>query len=432
MVLGTLLLTVATAIVAASSCAGPAGGDASHAPRVVITEAPAGRAELHPEPLSRYPTGSRVLVVREGASGAPRLASDGLEAAGGVVVSFDGLRLLFVGRRPGASRHGVYSARADGSGLELLVGEPYDCGAAAFLPDSRVVFSARVEGAAPPGLDGAWALFVTATGLTPEQRTIERITFGASELDPAVLSDGRIVYSQWQPAGDGRGATGAFSIFTVHPDGTGAAPFSGYHRGPTWKLHPRQLDSGDVVYQAREPTSEPSTWRSRWSNTAVGEVEEHPLDPVSIAGFYSPDAGYEVIEATVVHRRARPQGHLSMIDPELATGMLLAIDARDAAGLAARARVRIAAAGGSERELGSTPLADDGSFFVVVPADVPLLVDVLDREGRVLTTSVTPIWVRPKEVRGCVGCHEDPDTAPPNRRPLAVLSDPIDLSGGDR
>ncbi len=64
-----------------------------------------------------------------------------------------------------------------------------------------------------------------------------------------------------------------------------------------------------------------------------------------------------------------------------------------------------------------------------MPANVPLLLDLLDAEGRTLVKTVTPVWVRPNETRGCVGCHEDPATAPPNRRPLAVLSDPVDLTG---
>jgi hypothetical protein len=79
--------------------------------------------------------------------------------------------------------------------------------------------------------------------------------------------------------------------------------------------------------------------------------------------------------------------------------------------------------------LGDVPLAADGSFFAKVPADTPLLIDILDANDKILVETVSPIWVRPKEIRGCVGCHEDPETAPPNRRPLAVLEDPVDLAG---
>ncbi len=71
------------------------------------------------------------------------------------------------------------------------------------------------------------------------------------------------------------------------------------------------------------------------------------------------------------------------------------------------------------------PLEEDGSFFVRVPPDQPLLVDVLDAAGAAGERSRTPIWVRPRETRGCVGCHEAPDVSPPNRRPRAVAHDAV-------
>ena len=61
--------------------------------------------------------------------------------------------------------------------------------------------------------------------------------------------------------------------------------------------------------------------------------------------------------------------------------------------------------------LGETTLSEDGSFFALVPHDTPLLLDLLGAEGEVLVRGATPFWVRPNEVRGCVGCHEDPETA---------------------
>ena len=115
-------------------------------------------------------------------------------------------------------------------------------------------------------------------------------------------------------------------------------------------------------------------------------------------------------------------------------GTLLCLDARPPRHPDA-ARVRIKALRGphvdgaapESQTLGEVPLAEDGSFFVSVPADTPLLLDVLDARGKLLDAGVTPFWVRPNETRACIGCHEQPDTAPPNRRPLAVDHDPFPL-----
>ncbi|MHC4461595.1 MAG: HEAT repeat domain-containing protein [Planctomycetota bacterium] len=72
------------------------------------------------------------------------------------------------------------------------------------------------------------------------------------------------------------------------------------------------------------------------------------------------------------------------------------------------------------RVLGTTPLAPDGSFFVEVPADRLLHFQVLDSNRRVLGNQLTWIYARADETKSCVGCHEIPDTAAPNNRPLAI------------
>ncbi|MBL9086205.1 MAG: hypothetical protein JNM10_03605, partial [Planctomycetia bacterium] len=72
-----------------------------------------------------------------------------------------------------------------------------------------------------------------------------------------------------------------------------------------------------------------------------------------------------------------------------------------------------------------TDLAADGSFFLRIPPDAPVLIDLVDAAGATVERSTTPVWVRPRETRGCVGCHEAPDVSPANRRPAAVLRDAV-------
>jgi hypothetical protein len=115
-----------------------------------------------------------------------------------------------------------------------------------------------------------------------------------------------------------------------------------------------------------------------------------------------------------------------MVRANVPWGQVVGLDA----GPGAR-RIRfLAVDGDAPRLLGEAPLAEDGSFFVRLPPDLPIVLEALDETGAAVGEQTTPFWVRPNETRACVGCHEDPETAPPNRRPLAVLQDPVDLSKG--
>lgn len=452
-----------------AGCSGQVEAPAERGRILIVTRAPAGAVHVHPEPDKRFPSGSQLaaLELSEFEPEAQEL-SRGLASAGNPSITIDGQRVIFIGRENGSGAFSLFSSAIDGSDRRRLVGEPFDCGGGAELPDGRIVFAAKVEDALPPPrLDSAWGLFV----LTPDGGDVQRITFsGQTELDPYVLNDGRILYSQWLPGSDGRSETGSFALFTVHPDGTGAAPLHGYHEGPDWKLRPRQAENGDLFFVKAEPGEIGRVAGSLWTAPAGGgfsvvvssgsalSVEPVSEDRLLIATLpalgdgggllvvdrdgrvkeriTATDAEWDVVDAVEVRARHRPQGQLSMIDPGGTRGYLLAIDARPDGPLGSRAtkaRLRIAgtvgAGGDGGRDLGEIDLAEDGSFFAAVPADVPLLLDVLDADGETLVETVTPIWVRPKEIRGCIGCHEDPETAPPNRRPLAVLEEPVDLVG---
>ena len=72
------------------------------------------------------------------------------------------------------------------------------------------------------------------------------------------------------------------------------------------------------------------------------------------------------------------------------------------------------------RSLGEAPVEADGSFYVNVAGDVPFYLETLDEAGRVLGTMRAWTWVRAGDQRGCVGCHENKEMAPPNRATEAL------------
>lgn len=55
--------------------------------------------------------------------------------------------------------------------------------------------------------------------------------------------------------------------------------------------------------------------------------------------------------------------------------------------------------------LGYAPVEPDGSFKLLVPADTPLALSIIDAKGRALQTHLNWIQVRPGERRTCDGCH---------------------------
>jgi hypothetical protein len=86
------------------------------------------------------------------------------------------------------------------------------------------------------------------------------------------------------------------------------------------------------------------------------------------------------------------------------------------------------------RVLGTAPLAADGSFFVEVPADRLLQIQILDSDREVVGNQLIWMFTRPAETRSCIGCHEKRDTANlPNHFPLAAKIQPVKMlpTGGE-
>ncbi len=87
------------------------------------------------------------------------------------------------------------------------------------------------------------------------------------------------------------------------------------------------------------------------------------------------------------------------------------------------------------RILGAVPVAPDGSFSLELPADRLFHIQVLDADGYVVGNELNWHYVRPGESKGCVGCHEKPDTVPKDHGsfPLAAQLRPVSClpSGGE-
>ena len=66
---------------------------------------------------------------------------------------------------------------------------------------------------------------------------------------------------------------------------------------------------------------------------------------------------------------------------------------------------------------GTVPVSADGSVSFMVPANTPLVLQPLDADGRALQLMRSWFTAMPGEAVSCVGCHESPSNASPNRTP---------------
>ncbi|GMG88080.1 hypothetical protein MNKW57_24010 [Biformimicrobium ophioploci] len=140
----------------------------------------------------------------------------------------------------------------------------------AYLPDGRIIFSstrqrrgrAQLLDDNKPQYSGleedldneAFTLHV----MDEDGSNIKQVTFNQShDLAPAVMPDGRILFSRW----DNMGRSDSVSLYTTTPDGRNIQPYYGYHSQATGSdnsaaLHARpwMLENGQtlVILRARE------------------------------------------------------------------------------------------------------------------------------------------------------------------------------------
>lgn len=175
--------------------------------------------------------------------------------------------------------------------------------------------------------------------------------------------------------------------------------------------------------------------------------------PPALTSIYQSDSG--IHSPIFLGPRQRPPRLAEKIDPQRdrdprATGVLFCQDARftqnttagwkhvrgirvlAGSGLTVRSsHSYIVHAGSQVDDLGTVPLAADGSFAVEVPADTPIAFQAVDAEGRSELNEMSWIYVRPGEQRGCVGCHQDRQSAPllGDSPPLALKTAPLRMVG---
>ncbi|HRX85075.1 MAG TPA: hypothetical protein P5572_08660, partial [Phycisphaerae bacterium] len=369
----------------------------------------------------------------------------------------------------------VWEVGADGTGLRQVIALPdRDITQAIYLSSLYTL-----DAAAPVPL----IAFIAAGGWWPtgefgvlhtcrlDGSHVERISHNPlGERDPVLLHDGRIVVS----AAYSDGWTRLMSVF---PDGTDVALFHGGGRTRERLGEPSESPDGRV-YFVEGATDQPTTAGDLASVQSVRSLSSHRLlasamqrtlrgpaaldaDHLLVSIRADDSATFDLftmsatsgtvercliasrwwheVDARIVAPRPVPAGRSSVVDDDAHTGHLYCLNTNlmrrernRAAELPPAARVQaftaeqaspVAAYPVVERLLGEAPVESDGSFFLEVPARTALRLRTLDANGQAIRTCAW-IWVMPMENRGCIGCHEDPEMTPPNRRVAALRQQP--------
>jgi len=427
-----------------------------------------------------YGAGARLCVVSP--EGTVRVLAEDFHSACEGAVSFDGKRVLFAGKESGSDPWDIYEIGVNGLGIRRITRDVGNCRNPSYQSRLYTITSPEpwyqitfVSDAANEANDYGPVRATDLYSCRLDGTRVRRLTFNpSSDMDPFLMSDGRLLFAAWQRSGLSRGLFGRVSLFEVGIDGTDCVAFL-VDEGRRIKHMPcttagglavfveadrvgwdgagclsrvtlrRPLHSyrritaaSDGLFHSPSPLSDGTVLVSRRPADGSGTHGVYCLDPVSGRSecVFDDPARHDVY-ATVIRPRREPDGRSTVVTEDDPNGKLYCLNVYTS-DLADRTwmppgtvkSVRVLAGlprhtGEEEdspevpsliprRVLGQAPVEADGSFNIDVPANTPIELQILDADGAALRTC-SWIWARNHEPRGCIGCHEDGELTPENR-----------------
>jgi hypothetical protein len=399
------------------------------------------------EPLAWIEGGERfsagaTVFVRDARGRRPLVPS--FAASADPAVSFDGKSVLFAGKRTAEDLWQIWEVSLHGGEPRRITNCPQGCVRPFYLPEDRMVYGEKIDGRfviKTTALEGGESLALTYTP--------------TSSLPTDVLRDGRVLFE----------ATAPFEhqelpeLYTVYSDGSGVESYRCDHGQA--RHSGKQVASGDIVFAVETGLARFTSALAKGvpvpapEGEYAGDVAETPSGEWLLAwrndrnhqfqlmwwrpgqGSLQPalqERGSDVVEPVLLGERSVPNRHPSALH-EWPVGNLLCLNAytskyKFAATSIQSVQLYTRDATGNPQLLGTAPVEADGSFFVQVPGDQPLQIEMLDAAGKTLKREAGWFWMRRGEQRVCVGCHAGPETAPENAVPMALLKSttPADMT----
>ncbi|HLP74970.1 MAG TPA: hypothetical protein VK155_18850 [Bacteroidales bacterium] len=391
-----------------------------------------------------YP--SSIGLIKPGKEGITILTGD-FFAACSPDISFDANYLLFAGRKTKDSPWQIWEMKLKNGKTKEVTPATETCIDPAWLPGDRLVYSRLLVN---DSLKSHLSLFTC----NRDGSGNERITFTPSSYNSStVLADGRIlaICRKDYPV------NGKPEMIVLRPDGTKAELF--FKSPGLYSMRPHETASSEIVFTEKAnstgkmlvsrvnynvPLHSKSLifkditgdfisavpYNNKWlvcSRKQSAErfsVSEYDEKGGSLIQIYSDD-GTDVVYAIRASARPVPRKLPSEVDKLVKTGLLLCQDITvngQSLDSGERKTMQIEITG-IDASYGRVQPESDGSIYMKIIADMPFRISTLDENGHVIRTC-NWMSLRPNERRGCSGCHEDSETVPENRLPLAVRQAP--------
>lgn len=341
----------------------------------------------------------------------------------------------------------LYRTSTRGSDIERIAFGPGSSFDPTLLYDGRILFSMSQAPEFPRAGSGRTELFTVNPDGTLLDAFTDQHDLAVHRLRPRQTSDGGVVFVRFDEAG---GTSRAERVEMKNPQ------MSGHALLPNRLVQTRSGDSVPLALTSVEPLPDGAL-------LIAGRSEAATESGAPTYGVYRflPESGAidlvfddpvrDEIEAIPLVPSQPRRGRPSSIRPEQNSGAVLCYDAQRSDGRVSAATERHPASvaiwtltadadgqptgtvsrarpaeGNADLQMGfeinRSTIEEDGSFFVEVPADVPVRVQTLDDDGREISASAW-FWIRPGETRACFGCHESRESAPVNR-PIQAISHP--------
>jgi hypothetical protein len=408
----------------------------------------------------RFPEGAQLLVLEQGKS---RALLAGFAATADANVSFDGARVLFAGKKTAKEPWQVWEAAIAGGNARQITQCMGDCVRPFYLPGGLFVYAEKTQGR-----------FVLQRGEFESPKALQLSYAPGNAMPTDVLRDGRILFEATFPMGSGSSP----EVYTVYSDGSGVEAYRCDH-GPRRQAG-KQSVVGDIVFasdkgmarftsarakqvEMKAPAGEfagdvvqtsENGWLVAWRPAAkaywslvLWDTSTGSFTPLNVAGprpvsgenagsSTSPAAAgparddkstfmANIVQPVLIAPRPLPKQHPSGLH-DWAYANLLCLNAYTSkhnipAGSVTSARLYTTDERGKPKLLGTSPVEKDGSFYVQVPGDKPLQIELLDAQSKTLQREHGWWWLRKGEQRICVGCHAGPERAPENAVPQVLV-----------
>ena len=408
---------------------------------------------VHYEALAWMHGGERfssgAMIVVSDSRGKRPLVPD-FAASADPAISFEGQRVLFAGKLKAHDPWQIWEIALAGGEPRRVTSRSDDCIRPLYLPENRVVYARKTAGR-----------FVIETVDLAGGKPLP-LSYGPANFLPTdVLRDGRILFESAYPLG----ADAVPEIYTVYSDGSGVESYRCGHGAV--RHSGRQVTSGDIVFasshgladfslarftsaraqevQITMPAGEyagevvetrAGDWLLPWRADAKAQFQLMlwtPGSPALRPAVTEPNE--DTVQPALIAERPVPNRHPSGLH-DWPNANLLCLNAytskyQFAAGSIHSVRLYTRDDSGNPRLLDTAPVERDGSFFVQVPTEKPLQIELLDSAGKTLKREAGFFWMRRGEQRGCVGCHAGPETSPENAVPMILLKSttPADMTG---